>query len=144
LRSLFHFIFKTGRGLEILRYLFIGVTTTAVSFAVTFVLRDVLHVQEAAANAVGIVISIVYAYFTNKLFVFRKHVTSFGALLLEFVSFIGSRAFTMVVGMVAIPSLAKLMHFYIAWGIVNIFIIVANYIFSKLIVFRKPKPEDKP
>lgn len=137
LKKLWNFLFKTERGREIVRYLFIGGTTTALNFAITWLLKEKIGVDGNVASWIGIAVSVVYAYITNKWFVFRSRVAG-KALLLEMGTFFGSRAATIALEAVGVPLLTSVVGFWPAKIGLNVVIIVANYIFSKLIIFKKP------
>ena len=123
---------------ETLRYLLAGIATTAVSFGVFALLHRALAVEERAANAVSIVIAIIFAYFANKLYVFRSDAGG-GTAVAEFAKFIGGRLLTMAVeyfGYIAIVALLD--DELIAKAATQLAVFVLNYVISKLIVFTKP------
>ncbi|MCL2546829.1 MAG: GtrA family protein [Oscillospiraceae bacterium] len=128
------------RGREIIRYLFIGGTTTLVNFIVTHIGVTIFSTSFALASAFGVVVSVIYAYLTNKLFVFRSRVNSIGELWHEAVRFFGSRAATMALEMGGVPLLMALsVDEWPAKITLNIIVVIANYIFAKLIVFKGRK-----
>lgn len=127
---------------EIIKYLVFGVLTTLVSIlsycvlTVTF-LDPEKAVQLQAANVISWILSVTFAYITNKLFVFNSH----GNFLKEAVKFYSSRLGTLgceillmyllvtVIGLSDLP--VKIF--------VQFLVIVANYVISKLIVFKEGK-----
>ena len=82
---------------EALRYLFIGVCTTLVNLIVFTVLCKLVHMDVNLANFISIVTAILFAYVTNKLYVFRSHCASVGELASECVKFCGARVATMAI-----------------------------------------------
>ena len=134
-------IFGSERFRELIRYGIIGVCTTAVNFAVFFLLRPVLQVD--AANVIAIVSSVLFAYITNKLFVFRSRAKNFKALIAECGSFFSSRAFTMMLEFAGVAALRFIILDWQAKIIFNVVVIVLNYILSKKIVFRDRGNEKK-
>jgi len=114
------------------------VCTTVVDTVVFFVLATPLHVDYRVANTLAWAAAVVFAFFTNKKYVFRSRATGRG-LWFEFLSFVAAR----------IASLAVDMGWMILavgrWGmeenVANIFsnivVVIANYFFSKFVVFRK-------
>ena len=130
---------------EILLYLFFGVTTTAVNWAVYALMTAALHANMTLANAVAWVAAVVYAFITNKLFVFESKSMEPKVLLSEGVKFFSARIASGIVeillptAMVAIGLSGTLFGLEggIAKAVVSIVVIVMNYILSKWLVFRK-------
>ena len=130
---------------EILLYLFFGVTTTAVNWAVYALMTAALHADMTLANAVAWVAAVVYAFITNKLFVFESKSMEPKVLLSEGVKFFSARIASGIVeillptAMVAIGLSGTLFGLEggIAKAVVSIVVIVMNYLLSKWLVFRK-------
>lgn len=128
---------------EIIRYLIIGILTTLVSLGTYYALvLTVLNPDDALqlqiANIISWVISVLFAYFTNRSFVFKvkdSHVLS------EFFKFVMSRVFTLLVDMAIMFIFVSLLHLddKIIKLITQVIVIVLNYILSKFLVFIKPK-----
>ena len=96
----------------------------------------------AAANIPAWIISVFFAYITNKIFVFESKTNDAKGLLKEIGSFFMARVATL--GMEEVLTWAGLALFGdgdLATAIIKvvcqIMVIVANYIFSKLIIFKK-------
>lgn len=128
---------------ELLRHYFIyivfGVLTTAVDWLSFWLLRNfVPSLNENISNAVAVVISIIFAYFTNREYVFKSNVTN---KFMEFLKFFASRLFTLGVNVVSFWLLTDFasMNEYIAKAIIAVFVVILNYIISKLFVFKNSK-----
>ncbi|MCI5801480.1 MAG: GtrA family protein [Oscillospiraceae bacterium] len=126
---------------EVLNYLFFGVLTTLVNLVSYFVLTRAFHINYIAATAIAWVLSVLFAYVTNKIWVFESRDTAPGVILRELISFVGCRLFSGALDM-------GIMYLCVSvWGmpdgiikiLSNILVIVLNYIFSKLLIFRKGK-----
>lgn len=125
---------------EIVRYFIVGVLTTVVSLAVYYgLVSTILNPENAIslqiANAISWIVSVLFAYVTNRIFVFKsKNKKRFK----EFASFLSSRVITLVLDMglmflgVTLLSINDKFVKLFSQG----FVIVANYIFSKLFVFK--------
>jgi len=91
-----------------------------------------------AATAFAWVVSVLFAYWTNRTFVFKSKTTDRAGVWKEFGAFVSARVATgileqvIVVGMVTIS-----IDDMIAKFVGNIVVIVTNYIFSKLWIFKK-------
>ena len=132
---------------EQISYLFFGVLTTVVNWVVYALLMWIPGVNVEVANAVAGIVAILFAYVTNRIFVFESTSKSKKEVLLEFLRFLGGRAVTFVVEVVGVPGLyylglnQGLFGIEGAWAkiIVSVVVIVLNYVFSKLFVFTKKK-----
>lgn len=122
---------------ELISYLFFGVCTTAVNYIVYFILHS--YIDYRIANAAAWLASVIFAYVTNKIWVFESHTRGFSDILKEFGAFIGSRIlsglFDMGFLILAVEWLG--MNEWLAKIIDGVVVVVLNYIFSKLLVFRK-------
>lgn len=128
---------------ELIRHYFIyivfGVLTTAVDWLAFWLLRNfVPSLNENISNAIAVVISIIFAYFTNREYVFKSNVTN---KFMEFLKFFASRLFTLGVNVVSFWLLTDFvsMNEYIAKAIIAVFVVILNYIISKLFVFKNSK-----
>ena len=125
---------------ELVRYGIAGGTTTIVNIGIYHGLV-LLRLDYRAANLIAIICSKIYGYLVNKVFVFKSHCSTNTELLQEIGKFIGARGITGLVdytGLIVLVeafSLDKVMSKYV----VNVIVIVLNYVFGKFIVFkRKP------
>lgn len=129
---------------EGLLYLFFGGVTTLVSFFVFWLFDAVVGLDPLLANLISWVIAVAVAYVTNRIWVFSDHATGLYAVTLEIFSFYMSRVATFLmeegillvfVTWLALPS----MPIKIA---ASVLVVLFNYIFSKIFVFRKKKDSD--
>jgi putative flippase GtrA len=91
------------------------------------------------ANAIAWVLAVAFAFITNKLYVFRSKSFEPSLLRRELISFVGARLLTLGIdelGMMLLVSVMG-MNDWIAKTIVNVLVIVLNYILSKLFIFKK-------
>ena len=122
---------------EIVLYLIFGVLTTIVNI-VSFYLLTQLSFTTAAATIIAWILSVLFAFFTNKIWVFNS---KNGNFLSELFSFFGCRAFSGVFDlavMILFVDFLKFPSLYIKI-LSNIMVIIMNYIFSKLFIFKKKK-----
>ena len=82
---------------KVVRYIFFGGCTTGVNFVSYFILRTIFSVDVTKANFFSILLSILFAYAVNKIFVFESRTHGVRELLAEMVSFVGMRAITMFI-----------------------------------------------
>ncbi len=133
---------------ELIVYLIVGVLTTIVSWAAYGVSKFFLDVNNSAIQMQAAVIirwvaGVLFAYVTNRKFVFMSKNPK---ILKEFISFTASRVITLFTDMLIMwllpPVLYNLKVPYADWiatFISAVVVTVLNYIFSKLMVFRKKK-----
>lgn len=123
---------------EVISYLFFGVLTTVVNFVVYFACTDGLHINYLAATAVSWVAAVLFAYVTNRKWVFESKVSGFMPILREMAVFVGCRVFSGVMDMGIMFISVDMIGISdrIAKFITQVAVVVLNYIFSKIIIFR--------
>lgn len=128
----------SGRNKEIFMYVLFGGATTVVNI-ITYFAFDKLGASTAVSSVVAWVISVLFAFFTNKIFVFESRIRSFGGVLREMMRFASCRILTgccdlaiMVLG-VDFLKFADLPIKIIA----NVAVVILNYVASKLFIFNK-------
>lgn len=141
---------------EITDYLFWGVMTTLVSWGsyaafslLAGAVSDDPVLVTGAANVLSIACAIAFAYVTNKLWVFGSKSWSRAVVLPELAKFLSSRAVTAVVEMAGVPALVALgmdgtilgIEGMAAKALVSVVVVILNYVFSKLFVFKKQEIE---
>lgn len=121
---------------EVLMYLLFGGLTTLVNILSFFILRK-LSVGVYVSNLIAWVVAVLFAFITNKLFVFESNDKSKSGK--ELISFFGFRILSLGVDMGAMYLLLQVINTgeVFAKIIANVIVIILNYIFSKLFVFKK-------
>ena len=124
---------------ELFLYGIVGVTTTLVNLALYWVFTRSMGMPYLAATFLAFALSTVYAFFTNKIFVFESKSWRPAVLRREAVSFFSARAVSCVLDFAV---MAVGVHFFPTWDFLikvldNILVIILNYLFSKFLVFRK-------
>ena len=144
-------------------YLIFGVATTVVSWIVYGVaIRAIISsggfaplwklsaetVNIDVANIISWIISVTFAFVTNKLWVFESKSWARDTVWKEAWTFYGGRVFTGVLELVLMPLLVSWglnmtlfkIEYFPAKIIVSVIVIILNYLLSKFISFKK-KPE---
>jgi len=128
---------------ETILYIIFGVLTTLINIVV-YQLCTAINLDYRISNAVAWLLSVLFAYITNKLYVFESKSLEFGIVIREFASFVGCRlvsgAFDMIF-MIAAVEVVR-MDDFIAKLCTNVFVVIVNYIFSKIFIFKKQKQEN--
>ena len=141
IRALFH------KYREVIAYLFFGGVTTVINIA-AFAVFSQLGLSTGVANAIAWVVAVLVAYFTNRRWVFESRSAGTAALK-EFASFVACRVATgvmdeviMILGVDRLGPLVVSPDRQSLWALgikvfSNILVIVLNYVFSKLFIFKK-------
>ena len=134
---------------EVIMYVIFGVLTTLVNLIISFALVDAFKIGGSIASAIGIVSSILFAYFTNRKWVFNTTAKGFAENLKEFWKFIAGRLVTMVIEQGGVMVLYDVLNmpFVPVKLSLTIIVIILNYIFSKFFAFKtnkEVKESDKP
>lgn len=128
---------KLSKG--IIMYLIFGVLTTLLNFLVFTYCDLILHIDVLIANIIAWIAGVIFAFITNKFFVFESKSTNFLLILKESFSFITSRLLTLGLEEGIIYIFITLLSFNstIIKLIAQILVIIFNYILSKVVVFKK-------
>lgn len=123
---------------EIIMYLIFGILTTLVNI-VSFYIMDKCNINLYVNNTIAWILSVLFAYITNKLFVFESKSLEPKVVLKEGLSFFGFRLISYFMDMFCIFIMVDVFSInkMISKIVGNIIVIIANYIFSKLFIFRK-------
>lgn len=138
------FIIKCFKNDKI-RYLFAGGCTTLVNLITFFLLRLLTSIERNVCNVIAIIMAITFAYFVNKYFVFQSKSKSIGAAIAEAVSFVALRVVSMAVEIIGFAILCDSFRLneLISKLAVQVVVVVLNYLFSKLFVFKQESKELK-
>lgn len=123
---------------EVISYLIFGVLTTGVDWIVYTVMRHV-GVDYRFATGVSWFASVIFAYVTNKLFVFHNNTFTLSYLWKECLSFFACRISTGIFNLLAMMLLVDGLHMneYLGKILIAVVVVILNYVGSKLFIFRK-------
>lgn len=123
---------------DVIAYLVFGVLTTVVYYLVYMPLHYWLGISATVSTVIAWVISVTFAFLTNKPFVFRSHDWSKKTLLPEIRNFVvcrvGSGLLDMGLTFVTVDVL-KWENIFVKLGI-SVLVVILNYVGSKLLVFK--------
>ena len=124
---------------EIVSYVFWGVMTTAVNYVSYLLLTEGLQVHYLAGTVVAWVLSVLFAYFVNKLFVFQSKDWAWRVALRELWQMTASRLFSLGLETGILWLFVERLHCgeVIVKLCANVLVVVVNYVLSKFIIFRK-------
>ena len=129
---------------EIIVYLIVGVMTTVFAWAIRFLWNIVFYagtahplpIQTTILTIVEFIAGVSFAYPTNRKWVFRSTNPN---ILKEAAGFVSARLTTLAIQMLLNLVIINVLHvnFYVATVVIGIIVVILNYVFSKLLVFRK-------
>ncbi len=123
---------------EIILYLFFGGLTFVVSIASYAFFEYSLKLSPLIANIFSWILAVIFAYLTNRIWVFKNIAQDIKGILQEVVSFFSGRILTLVIEEIILYIGITLLEFNsIATKIIGqIVVIISNYFISKLLVFK--------
>ena len=130
---------------ELVSYLFAGVATTLVNYVVYFIVTRPFgsliapEVLTVVGTCVAWLVAVIFGYVVNKVFVFHTKCENALALMKEAMSFIAMRLVSFGMELVLMFVTVDLLGLndLVMKLVINILVIIANYVFSKLVIFRK-------
>ncbi|MBA2884234.1 GtrA family protein [Clostridium beijerinckii] len=125
---------------EGIKYIIFGVLTTLVNI-LTYLVLSKIGILYVMSNSVAFILSIIFAFITNKIYVFNSKTLEIRNLIREGITFLCSRLATFVIDTALMILLIGILSIndFIAKCMVNIVVIIVNYILSKFIVFKDIK-----
>lgn len=124
---------------ESIMYLVFGGLTVGVNIATYIGLTRIIELNYMVANIIAWIVAVIFAYITNKFFVFESNNTELKFLIKEFTSFVSCRLLSGVMEMILMYVMIDMMGIndFITKIFTNILVIVLNYVLSKVIIFKK-------
>ena len=124
---------------EGMRYLVFGALTTFINILSYIILYNFIHINNAISNVIAWIIGVIFAYITNKIYVFQSKNNTKLQVFREIISFVSCRIITLIIDeAIMIITVDKLSWNALLMKILaNIIVIILNFIFSKILIFRK-------
>lgn len=129
---------------EIANYLIFGVLSTIVNFVTYYITARMIGIDEVISSGISWFCSVLFAYITNKIFVFESKTHGVMEFIREMISFFLARIVSGAlcdVGTFALMVKVLNINDIIAKIVTQVMVVIVNYIFSKLIIFRGKKDE---
>ena len=151
---------------EIIMYLIMGGATTVVNWVTYSVMITICHPGQSLsgllkisantidvfiANIVAWTVAVIFAYITNKIWVFRSYSWKFKFVMKELGLFLSARILTGLIESFGVPFLVDHGFDQAIFGLrgsvckiaMSFFVVLLNYVFSKLVIFKKDKSEEE-
>ena len=123
---------------HLIAYLFFGVLTTLINLISFWLISKFTSVGTIPATIISWIIAVIFAFVTNKIWVFKSKNKSRKETTKEIINFLIARIITLFVEVFIMWLMVD--HFHhdkLIWKLLcNIITVVLNYLFSKLFVFK--------
>ena len=132
---------------ESMRYLIFGALTTIVNILTYFIFAKVIlanigndTLKVNISEIIAFIAGVIFAYITNKLYVFNSKTNSIKELTREIASFFSCRIFTEIISILMMNAAVWLSINDILMKVIsNIVVIILNFVFSKILIFKGKK-----
>lgn len=123
---------------EGINYLIFGFLAFVLNYILYYLFADIVHMHYMAATALSWLLTVVFAYWTNRTYVFKSRNKDKQSIWKEFVSFIGARVATEALEVVLMYVLVDLagVNDKISKLVCQTLVILANYVLSKVWIFK--------
>lgn len=130
---------------EMILYVFFGGLTTLVNWGLYWVLVNWFGVHFLVSTVIAQIASILFAYVTNRIWVFESKVHGFRGIAMEMLRFFGCRGVSILLDLGCMKVGVDILHIDDTWMklLSNVVVVIVNYVFSKVFIFRKPQEETK-
>ena len=112
---------------EGIAYLIFGVLTTVIDYVISNALFYVSGMSSVMSQTIGWVAAVLFAFVTNKWWVFESHTLVPAEVWKEFVSFVACMVDVMK------------MEFFVCKLLISVIVVILNYVFSKILIFTHKK-----
>lgn len=123
---------------EGINYLIFGFLAFVLNYILYFIFADTIAMHYMAATVLSWVLTVVFAYWTNRTFVFKSQNKEMASVAREFVSFIGARVATELLEIVLMYVMVTMLTINdkISKLVCQVLVILANYVLSKIWIFK--------
>ncbi|MDL2310933.1 GtrA family protein [Peptostreptococcaceae bacterium OttesenSCG-928-C18] len=129
---------------SIILYIIIGGLTTVVNLLVYSIFVKYFNLNMNISNIIAWISAVIFAFITNKLYVFNSKNCKFNTMAKEFILFVSGRLLTGILEIIGLPILMSLGINQIIFGVegllaklvIGVVVVILNYFFSKFLVFK--------
>ena len=132
---------RRGNMREGVAYLIFGVLTTAVDYVISNSLYYFAHMDSVPAQTIAWVAAVLFAFVTNKWWVFESHTLVFKEVWREFTAFVLCRVATFLFNLAALFIMVDVLNleFFVCKLVISVVVVILNYVFSKILIFTGKK-----
>lgn len=124
---------------ETISYVIFGILTTIINLISYYFFSNIISINYLISNIISWIISVSFAYVTNKLYVFHSKDKNKDVVIKEFIKFVNCRLTSGVIEMILLFLLVDMIKVndIISKFVIGVIVVVLNFIFSKIFVFQK-------
>lgn len=129
---------------EGIAYLIFGVLTTVIDYVISNALFYMAGMPSVPAQSIAWAAAVLFAFVTNKWWVFNSHTLVPSEVWKEFISFVLCRIATFIFNLAALFIMVDLlkMEFFVCKLLISVVVVILNYVFSKILIFTKKKDRE--
>ncbi|NLK73287.1 MAG: GtrA family protein [Clostridiales bacterium] len=126
---------------DVIPYIIFGVLTTVVNIAVYWLMAHPLEISVMPSTIIAWMAAVLFAYLTNRKWVFRSEANTAKAITKEVLSFFLCRLATGAVDCACMFVFVDILHLndVVIKFMANILVVILNYVASKLFIFKRKK-----
>lgn len=126
---------------EGIAYLIFGVLTTVIDYVISNALFYAGGMSSVMSQTIGWVAAVLFAFVTNKWWVFESHTLVPAEVWKEFVSFVACRVATFLFNLAVLFIMVDVMkmEFFVCKLLISVIVVILNYVFSKILIFTHKK-----
>ena len=126
---------------QLVLYGIFGVLTTIINIVVYWLCTRMLFIPVVPSTVIAWLVAVFFAYYTNRTYVFHSTTSSLRGIISEAAEFFACRIATGVIDVIIMYVFVDVLGFHDVFikTASNILVIVLNYVFSKLIIFKGGK-----
>ena len=123
---------------DVIPYVIFGILTTGVNIVVYWMMAHLFYFSVMVSTVLAWVLSVLFAYITNRRWVFNSNVNSLSGIFKEIFSFFVCRLATGIIDWACMYIFVDLFHYQdvVIKIIANIIVVILNYLASKLVIFK--------
>ena len=116
-----------------------------IKFLILLVFANGFKFSTTVSNGIAWVVAVIFAYISNKLFVFFSKTDNVKELIKEIILFFSARIYTLIIETIFLNVTIDFYHYNSIFMkiISNIIVIILNFIFSKIFVFKKIEKKEE-
>ena len=124
---------------SIIMYLIFGGLTTAVNWGVYVAAFNLLHIPNIPSTVIAWILAVIFAYVTNKLWVFESKSWDGKTVFREATAFLAARGLSGVMDVAVMWAAVDVAGWNnMLWKLIsNVLVVIVNYFASKFVIFRK-------
>ena len=124
---------------EVIKYLIFGGLTTLVSILSYSLFTRLFSINYLISNILSWILSVLFAFITNKIYVFKSKTKDKNEVIDEIIDFIFFRLLSLCIESIILYTFVSILQFndLVMKLVAQIVVIILNYVFSKLFVFKK-------